>query len=204
MSAPSALKASALAGLIVLVLLAPATVAADDGDDPAISQLSAVVREGRLYVDLLATQVLDPNSLSRLESGLPINLEFEVEVRNERPGWFNKSLASAQVELQTVYDAVTREYTVTRRIDGELIDVSAARSVEELEPMVSQLAEFVVLQVADLSLGSSPIVRARLVTRRRTWLWVFPAVAASAWQTTPLTLDSVLERPALEQPEPES
>lgn len=179
--------ASLSAGLIVLALLVPVNAAADD-DDPAIREVAAVVRDGRVYTNLTATNTLDPNSLDRLESGLPVTLEYQIEVRNRRTGWFDKALASATVSLELVYDAVTREYSVTRRVNGELFDVHRARSLTELDPRLSKLTDIPVMQIANADLGEDPVVRARLVTRRRVWLWIIPRPVASPWRSTHLIL----------------
>lgn len=180
--------ASLSAGLIVLALMVPAIAAADD-DDPAIQELVVVVRDGRVYADLTATNTLDRHSLDRLESGLPVTLEYQIELRNRRTAWFDKALVSATISLELVYDAVSREYSVTRRLNSELFDVHSARSLAELDPRLSKLTDIPVMQVPNADLGEEPVVRARLVTRRRAWLWIIPRPVASPWRSTPLILN---------------
>lgn len=176
-----------LVGLVAFALLtAPATTAADR--KPTIEEMTATVRDGRVYLDLEAGNTLDAPGIERLESGLPINFEYQVEVFTPRRIWLDNTRTEATIGLETVYDAVTREYTVTRRLGGQLFDVESCRTLDELEPLLANLEDFPVLQIADTPLGEAPILRVRLVTRRRSWLWLIPRPVASDWATTPLTL----------------
>lgn len=174
-------------GLVAFaVLTAPAVTAADR--QPTIEELAATIRDGRVYLDLEASNTLDAASIERLESGLPINFEYQIEIFTQRRAWLDNTRAATTVGLETVYDAVTREYTVTRRLDGQLFDVESRRSLDELEPLLANLEDFPVLQIADTPLGEAPILRVRLVTRRRSLLWLIPRPVASGWATTPLVL----------------
>lgn len=176
-----------LVGLVAFAVQLVPVVAAER--EPAIERVAASVRDGRVYLDLEAVNTLDANAIERLGSGLPVTLEYEVEVFTRRRAWFDNTRNSAGIRLETIYDAVTREYTVTRRLDGQLFDVTSFRSLNELEPRLARLNDFPVLQVADAPLGEDPVLRVRVVTRRRSWLWIIPRVVASEWSTTTLALD---------------
>ena len=176
-------------GLVALAIQAAPAVSAEGDSRLSISQLSAVVRDGRVVLDLESEGLLDARSLERLESGLPLEYRYQVEIFSRRRGWFDKGRGNATIDLQAVYDAVSREYTVTRRLDGDLFDVKSARSLDELEPLLTHLEQLPVLQVSDLPLGDDPELRARIVSDERTWRWLVPRPITGDWSTAQLTLE---------------
>ncbi len=178
MSALGALHTRVL--VTAFVLLAPPIAAAGEGD-AAIAQLTAVVREGRLLADLSATNTLNLNLLKRLESGLPVTVEYEVQLRGQRLDKNSRWSQTASLTLEAVYDAVAREYAISRRVDGELVSVDSARDLETLDPLLSGFEKMPVFSVEDLDLAQPATVKARVIERRRLWLWIIPTVSASDW-----------------------
>ncbi len=176
-------------GLVALAIQFSPAVSAQGDARLSIRELSAVVRDGRVILDIEAQGLLDARSLERLESGLPLEYRYQVEILNRRRGWFDKARGSAEIGLQAVYDAVSREYTVTRRLDGELFDVESARSLDELEPLLTRLHQFPVLQVTDVPLGDDPELRVRIVSSGRTWRWLIPRPIAGDWNSVQLVLE---------------
>ena len=106
--------------LITFVAAWLAAVAVINAGPAVISDLE-VVLDGEVYV--ASARLLDGLTAERIEeieAGLETTISYRLYVYHERSGLPNPAISKQRIECTVQHDALTRQYTLTRRIDGEL------------------------------------------------------------------------------------
>ena len=153
--------------------------------DAAISGLSAV-REGPvLLVSFRLDRALDERTWEKIESGLPTGFTYDIQVRRVRRRWFDKAVVATRLHVVATYNALTREYLVNFRRDGELYASRVVTSREDLEQALTTFEGLPSGQLVDKSSGRL-VLRVRAELRTRTRLGLIPDRVHTDWaQTTP-------------------
>lgn len=67
----------------------------------------------------------DGSFVGAMESGFPLHLEYRVELRKTRSGWFDQTVTDATVEFVAVYDPVRERFIVEDARQTEYLDAEA-------------------------------------------------------------------------------
>jgi hypothetical protein len=123
MSLPSA-AAEGTAGrlcalLVLLACLAWQPAAAQEGGSVSVRSADSRLVDGVHRVDARLQYVLSDEALDALESGVPINVELQFEVIQDRRFWLDKVAAELSVNYQLLYNALSRRYVVRNLNTGE-------------------------------------------------------------------------------------
>lgn len=164
------------AGLCSLLLLLAAR-----GPEARVTGLQATVEGNQALVSLELRDGLDGELLARLESGLSTPILYRFELLRDRKRWYDRGLEESTLEVAAVYDAVTQEYTVSHRLDDELVDSRSVRDRKELERAMTRLERVPVFTLDAAPRGPRLLVRARAELGTRMLLWVVPARVATGW-----------------------
>ena len=104
-------------------------------------------REGEgLKLSLRLENGFTPEIQERILSGLEVPFEYTVRLRRKRGGLTDKSVSERFVLVTVQYSNLTKMYTLTRSIDGTVIDADVT---ERAEAMRSWMAEFKGLKLFD-------------------------------------------------------
>jgi hypothetical protein len=57
-----------------------------------------------------------------ISSGLRTTFTYEIELRMVVPGWVDRTIATATVNTSDQYDNLTRRHTLSRLVDGRVLD----------------------------------------------------------------------------------
>jgi hypothetical protein len=102
----------------LLVFAAPATMLAASRERPPEVADIAVERDGdRIRVFYRLVDCLQPETIERIESGIPIRYKHRIEIVEKRPGLFARDRVFSRTLLDTSvqYDSLTERYELTRR-----------------------------------------------------------------------------------------
>lgn len=151
----------------------------------AIAGLSAV-REGTvLLVSFRLDRALDERTWEKIESGLPTGFTYDIQLRRIRRRWFDKAVVATRLQVVAMYNALTREYLVNFKRDGELYASRVVTSQEDLERALTTFEGLPSVELADEPPGRM-VLRVRAEVRTRTRLGLIPDRVHTAWaQTTP-------------------
>jgi len=123
MSLPSAaaegIAARLCALFVLLACLAWQPAAAQEGGSVAVRSADSRLADGVHRVDARLQYVLSEEALDALESGVPINVELQFEVIQNRRFWLDKVAAELSVNFQLLYNALSRRYVVRNLNTGE-------------------------------------------------------------------------------------
>lgn len=174
-----------LLGVLTLMATAavdrPAPMAAPKKAPKAkIADFNVGVDQHQILVSFQLKDAFDDNLKRRLESGLATSLTFDFELVRKRRMWFKKVVARGQLQVSAMYNAVSREYLVNYKHDGDLIESRLLRDPEELYAAMSEFENLVALSVEGKAGVLVARVRAELGTgsllffipTRRTTEWV--------------------------------
>ena len=126
--------------LALLLLAGPAAVAAPP--KPALENLSATARQGKVSVRMtLAGAFANPEMVEALQSGLPTTITYLVEIFRDRPNWFDDDIAQARVEVICTFNSLTREYLLNYRRDRRLIRSQTFSDLAALERAMTHIEE---------------------------------------------------------------
>ena len=142
------------------LLILAATASAPMGP-PALTEL-AVTRQGSDY--FAACRLVDGLSLGMLEeieAGIETTLNYRLQLYRRRPGLPDQPLVRRVVECGVHHDALTRQYTLTRRLDGELVETHVTSRPEEMRAFLTTLHGIPVARAAELTAGAEYYLRAR-------------------------------------------
>lgn len=191
------MKALALRRLIVLLaggLILLAVIAAGQGEPAArkppkarIVDLVVAIEGEQVLVSFRLVNAFDENLKRRLESGLATGIVFDFELVRKRRMWFNKTLATGQLQVSAMYNAISREYLVNYKHDGVLVDT---RLVREAEALYAAMSEFERLAVFPLDeWRGEVVVRARAELGTGSLLFFIPTLKTTDWAEEPVEIE---------------
>ncbi len=165
------MKGAVIALLVVLGGLGAAAEArADDVD------VSALVRDGRVYVSFTLANGFNAETRAAIHSGLPTSITYDVELRRRVPIWFDRTIAAVTITVRAQYDNLTRRHQLTRSVDGR---VEEARPEDSEEAVRAWMTTFgkperqALFTTSQLEANGEYYVRVEARTRPRVTWWFF-------------------------------
>ena len=70
----------------------------------------------------------DRSFIGAMESGFPLHLEYQIELRKTRSGWFDQTVSEATVEFVAIYDPVRERFVVEDASETEYLNDEAELS----------------------------------------------------------------------------
>src|ERR1700683_4063406 len=104
-----------VAGIVALVVLAAATLAAAD------VKVTTLVAGGRVYASFTVPSAYSSDARDGVKSGLPSSCVVTVEVNRATPLWLDRTIASATVMSSVKFDTLTGTYQVSKEQDDKVI-----------------------------------------------------------------------------------
>lgn len=128
---------------------------------PTIADL-LVARQGTDYV--VSGRLVDglsPAMQEEIEAGIETTLGYRLQLYRRRPGLPDDLTAHRLVECTVQHDALTRQYTLTRRVDGEIAETRVTSDPPEMREFLTILRGIPLAHDEDLQPGESYYARAR-------------------------------------------
>jgi hypothetical protein len=150
-----------LRSLITLAAIWLAAVAATSDEPASISDLE-VILDGEVYVASARLQGgLTAERIEEIDAGLEITISYRLNVYRERSGLPNPAVSKQRIECTVQHDALTRQYTLTRRIDGELQEKKVTPDDAQMREFMTVLDRLPVATVEEILPGESYYIKAR-------------------------------------------
>lgn len=109
-------RQSAVVTLIALVPLAAVGLAAES------LRIVPVVHDDEVSVSFELADAFTDDVRAAIASGLRTTFTYDVELKMAVPVWLNRTIASRVVTTSDQYDNLTRRHSMTRMIDGRVVD----------------------------------------------------------------------------------
>lgn len=154
------------------------------------SQARAEARITSFQVTLEASQVLasvtldkafDHRFIARVDSGLPTVIVYRFELDLDRRNWWDPRLRSNSLEVEALYDAVARQYTVHFRLDDKLIESRTVHDRKALEAAMTRIERLPVFSLNGIHERNRLLLRARAELGSRNVLSFIPVVITTDW-----------------------
>ena len=171
----------ALAGL----LFAFVATAQAKAEPARVSELELKVEESQVQVSFQLDDAFTEDFLRRVESGVPTGFVFDFQLVRDRKSWFDSSVDSGRLQVDAMYNAVTREYLINYRHDGDLVESRVVRELEELQQAMTEFSDFTVFAVEGKAARQRLRVRVRAVLGTRMFLFFIPRTQSTDWVESP-------------------
>lgn len=168
-----------LCGLALSVLWFGTGVRADA--EARLEDLSVRLEGQRLLVSCRLSGAFDEEFRQRLQSGLPTPLVYRFVLERQRRTWFDASEARSRLQVVAMFNAVTSEYLINYKHDGDLVQSRVVRDAEELEKAMTELEDFPIFVHDGPGKDDGYYVRARAELGTRTILAFIPRTLATDW-----------------------
>ena len=126
----------------------------------------------------------DENLRKRVDSGLPTSLTFDLELVRSRKRWFDKAVDEGTLQVLAMYNAVTREYLINFKHDGDLIESRVVKDAAELERAMTEFTDFMVFSAKGKNPRQRLRVRIRAELRTKTVFFFIPSTVHTDWAET--------------------
>jgi hypothetical protein len=156
------------------------------------ASLSAVKADAAghdLYASFDLRDAFTDEVREEIATGLPITFTHYLEVVRRRPLWFDKTLVTKTISTTVTYDTLTRHYTLSKRVNDEVIETSVA--VEESD-MMRWMTSIERVRLADPTTlegieSDSLYVRVKSRLRKKFVLLFVPWAVETRWEKTGLS-----------------
>ncbi|MEM1177624.1 MAG: DUF4390 domain-containing protein [Acidobacteriota bacterium] len=178
---------AAFCGLSLAVLWLGVGVHADA--EARLENLEVRLEGQKLLVSTRLSGAFTEDFRERLQSGLPTPLVYRFVLERQRRTWFDASEARSRLQVVAMFNAVTSEYLINYKHDGELVQSRVVRDQQELERAMTQLDAFPIFIHGGRGKDDGYYVRASADLGTRTILAFIPRTLSTDWvRTTPLRL----------------
>jgi hypothetical protein len=153
---------------IVLALLV-----LDSAEAPRSINVSAVARDGRVFVSCTFVAGTPDELDEAIHAGLEASITYDADLR--RPfWWFDRTLASSTVVAAVRHDTLTGRYELKRTVDGRNEDALVTDDQKAVKRFLTTFAKLPLFSTADLEANVEYVVRLRVRTRPRVTWFVWP------------------------------
>jgi hypothetical protein len=147
----------------------------------------AVGREGESHVvSCRLLGGLTPERLEEIDAGIETTIGYRLQVFHRRAGLPDPVIAKRRVECSVRHDALTRQYTLTRRIEGELQESKVTADAEVMRDFMTTLRRVPVVRIDELVPGEEYYVKAKSDIGLMWRFYLIPWPVDTAWERVPL------------------
>ena len=175
-----------LLGVVVAfgLFTASGVFGASDSAEARVTNLRVKLLENQVLLSFKLVDVFDEDFEQRIESGLLTGFSFRFQLVRERKSWFDKEVDAGILRVDAMYNAVTREYLINYRYDGDLIESRVVRDTAELQEALTTYSEFPVFTVEGRARRQRMRVRVRAELGTRMLLFFIPRSRSTDWVET--------------------
>ena len=173
-------------GVFAWVVLAwfsqsPAAGAADEPVEPTLQNVELDRDDEGIYVSLRVQDGLTPAVREQLRAGVPVAFQYTVKVCRHRRLWFPETVVSRHVETRAKLDVLSREYHLSRSMDGHVLDARDTQNATDAVDHLSRLARVKIAPetVLDRTLPYQFLARAKV--QDAFVLYVIPWAVETPW-----------------------
>ena len=158
---------------------------------PRVVELTAELKDGTYRASFQLQGAFEQEILDTIASGLPVTFEYRVEVFQRRAMWPDLVHLQRRVHVTVDFDSLTRQYSLRREVDGQVVDSSSTEKPEEMRAWMTELA--------DVDLGALPDTlertgREQLRVKCRLAagfvFFFFPHALETRWARVPLPVEA--------------
>lgn len=132
---------------------------------------------------------LDPSRLEEIEAGIETTVRYRLRLLRLRAGLPDTELAAVDVELSVRRDALSRQYTLTRKAGGETVEKKMTADGAEMQKFLTSLENVPLADVQVIDKQGECYVRAR-ADLGLTWrFYLIPWPLTTEWARTPLPIE---------------
>jgi hypothetical protein len=116
-----------------------------------------------------------PEVRAAILSGLKTTFTYNVDLRLDAAGWFDRTMASAVVTSSVKYDTLYRKYEIERRIDGRMENAVVREDEEEVRLWLTHMKDLRLFRTSLLERNREYYVRVSASARpsHGAMLWPF-------------------------------
>ena len=107
--------------------------------EPALADLVPLFQEDALVLSARLVDGLGPDLLDGIEAGIETTIEYRAQICRRRVGVPDDTIVRRRIECVVRRDALARQYLLTRRIDGELVERRATADSREMIDFLTRL-----------------------------------------------------------------
>lgn len=159
----------------------PQVEAPAESGDARIIGLRLTLKDQQAWLSFRLRNAFDEDMRQRVMSGLPTRLTFEFELVRARRGWFNTGVDSGSLQVIAMYNAVTREYLINYKHDGDLIESRIVQDFDELRAAMTDFKDFPAFSTLGRNTDQRLRIRVRAELRPRTIFFFIPATVYTDW-----------------------
>jgi hypothetical protein len=182
--------------LLAGVLLLGAAAGGSAPPGPArVTGLTLAAEDQELVVGFNLVDLFGAELQERLDSGLPTSVVYEIELLRRRT-WFDKTLARGRLRMIAMWNALTREYLLNVKLDGELIESRVLRDRQELWQAMTRVERLELFDLRERPRDERLQLRVRAELGTTTTFLFIPRVVHTDWATSPTFRPADLPAPA--------
>lgn len=153
--------------------------------DAELSELAVAIEDRQVLVSFHLEGAYDTSTEQSIASGLPTSFTYELRLVRRRKLWFDKTVLSSTVQVVAMYNALTREYLINTKHDGNLVGSKVVRDPAELEATMTRLVRFPIFAITETPSDRQVVLRARAELGTRTILGLIPDTRTTSWAESP-------------------
>ncbi len=152
--------------------------------EPRITDLRIAFEKQQIRLSFKLLGAFDDNLRKRLDSGLPTSFTFDFQLVRTRKSWVDRAVDSGSLQVGAMYNAVTREYLINFKHDGDLIESRVVKDTAELEAAMTEFSGFPVFSTEGKNPQQRLRVRVRAELGTRTVFFFIPSTVHTDWAET--------------------
>ncbi|HYG43146.1 MAG TPA: DUF4390 domain-containing protein [Bordetella sp.] len=171
--------------LLALLLLPLGADGQAYADEPRVTRIEPIIRDGKLEVDAEVDFQLNDQLRDAAERGLPLYFTADVVISRSRWWWFDDTVVDTTLTWRVVYNALTRQW----RAGAGQLSLPVA-SLDQAMDMVRHIRRWQLVDVSELDydVSYSGQMRLRLDTSQLARPFQVNALNSSSWSlATPWT-----------------
>lgn len=160
--------------------------AAQPGDKASVSDLRLTLEGTEAYLSYYLDITFDEELLSRIQSGLPTGFDFEFSLAKDqrRWWWFDRPLTKSRLQVAAMYNAVTRDYLVNYKRNGELVESRTVRELDQLHEAMTRFDRVLAFSLDGIETRKKLVVRVRAEIGSKNLFSLIPTTLKTEWNET--------------------
>lgn len=161
--------------------------AAPAGEAAEIVDLTSLVRGAHIHVSFRVEDAVNDEIERAIETGLEVTFRYNVELKRVRGIWLDPLIAKRRVSTMVSYDNLTKRYSLTREIDGEIDQTAVVADAEAMRRFMTSVEALPVFEVSLIEPNEEYYLRVKGVMRDRNLLLFIPWDVSTGWKDTHFT-----------------